>query len=699
MLLLFSSTILFQPGDATGATYYVKTNGNNGSLGTSWAQAWKTLGYAASNISSGDTVYVTNGRYYETVAIQHDNDIFIGYSDDVILDPGITKNYGFVIQSLSGVRIENFKFTNSRVAQVYLNNSTSCVITNNILHHNYAPANNGSAVRLENVSDGNVISANEIYGIAANVGFNCYGIYLHDSDNNTITSNNIHDSGQAIPIIPFHGIYLLNSDNNIVRYNWVHDMDHYGIHVMVDNSYSGPTTFLDNKILDNTVHGMDYAILTEDNPYIDNCIRGQVIARNKIWKTGKGIIWNAGSGSADGGGGWCYKNVVARASLNDSYLEAFRFPDWPKVYVNYNTARGGYYGIYFQNNGHAIYNNATGYNYSYSFGIGGAQPTWYQYAYYCSAENSGKLDTGSGRLVWSTGCMYADPLFVSEVSNGRLQWNSPLIGVAQPDGTVRGAIGGHPSYLKAADETASSTTSYTLVYVTGMYSGDVIPSTGKIKIEFPTGFSFNSPTAAVVANIDGSLGVSSFGSMIVLTRSGGSQVNANRAFKLRISGVVNPAVVSSNYFCVISTLNSSDEVIEKEESNNFRIIGGANTTISISKSVSNVTLAGVQRSAIPGSTVKYLIEYSNTGSVSADEVVIYDRMEYSMTTFKTAYNGTATSWTLQYSTNTSPSQSYSSADYDNTLPNKEDIKWVRWKKPSVATTEDARTLFFEIIIK
>ena len=54
-----------------GATYYVRTGGNDSCdgtvpvLGTSGACAWKTVGHAISSHSSGDTVYVGGGTYRE----------------------------------------------------------------------------------------------------------------------------------------------------------------------------------------------------------------------------------------------------------------------------------------------------------------------------------------------------------------------------------------------------------------------------------------------------------------------------------------------------------------------------------------------------------------------------------------------------------------------------------------------------------
>jgi len=55
---------------ASGATFYVRTNGNNANTGTAntSAGAWLTITYAASHVSAGDVVRVQPGTYVERVS-------------------------------------------------------------------------------------------------------------------------------------------------------------------------------------------------------------------------------------------------------------------------------------------------------------------------------------------------------------------------------------------------------------------------------------------------------------------------------------------------------------------------------------------------------------------------------------------------------------------------------------------------------
>jgi len=123
------------------------------------------------------------------------------------------------------------------------------------------------------------------------------------------------------------------------------------------------------------------------------------------------------------------------------------------------------------------------------------------------------------------------------------------------------------------------------------------------------------------------------------------------------------------------------------------------TAITIVKSVSNVILKNNSVPAIPGATITYKITYSNNGCFSANNVIIYDKVSKNEVYF-TQGGGTATGWIFECSTDESPEQSYSSADYVSILPSdKSKIRWIRWKKPIVTPDEDGLFLLYKLIIK
>ncbi len=60
--------LLFTSGVAVAATYYVATNGNDGKAGTS-SYPWATFAHAMSVLQPGDTLYIKDGTYYQSLAV------------------------------------------------------------------------------------------------------------------------------------------------------------------------------------------------------------------------------------------------------------------------------------------------------------------------------------------------------------------------------------------------------------------------------------------------------------------------------------------------------------------------------------------------------------------------------------------------------------------------------------------------------
>ena len=121
--------------------------------------------------------------------------------------------------------------------------------------------------------------------------------------------------------------------------------------------------------------------------------------------------------------------------------------------------------------------------------------------------------------------------------------------------------------------------------------------------------------------------------------------------------------------------------------------------LEITKSVSNIRLGGIPLTrSIPGSTASYMISYSNAGAADADNAIIYDEIPAN-TGLNTNYMLPPTAgWTVQYSTNVNPGQSYGSIAYSATYTSKTNVKWVRWIKSSVGTGEQG-TFIYTVIIK
>ena len=95
--LLFKFFLLISIMPTIGANYYVATSyGSDSNNGNSINTPFKTIGKAASVMSSGDKCYIRQGRYHETITID-DLDgssgsaiVFTNYNNERVVIDGTT---------------------------------------------------------------------------------------------------------------------------------------------------------------------------------------------------------------------------------------------------------------------------------------------------------------------------------------------------------------------------------------------------------------------------------------------------------------------------------------------------------------------------------------------------------------------------------------------------------------------------------
>lgn len=117
----------------------------------------------------------------------------------------------------------------------------------------------------------------------------------------------------------------------------------------------------------------------------------------------------------------------------------------------------------------------------------------------------------------------------------------------------------------------------------------------------------------------------------------------------------------------------------------------------LTKSISNIVLNSITSEVIPGCTIEYKIEYSNSGAGNASNVIIYDKISEDVV-YKSNSATVPAGWSIEYSTNSNPNQSYNSSDYTTTEPSPNNIKWIRWKKSSVSSSEMG-VITYKVIVK
>lgn len=186
-LLLFH---LLMINNIYSITYYVKTTGNNGTNGISWASAWQTIGHAATNAVAGDVVIVSNGVYDETIIPQNSGTsaapiIYSAYNTGMaIIDRNHTGTYCVDMNNKSYLRFQGFIMRDTTQNGVYVTGAS----TNNMFFRNTFTSNSDNGIYFfSDTADNNVIWSNHFNGVGQT-----YGVTLENADNNLIKQNYIY---------------------------------------------------------------------------------------------------------------------------------------------------------------------------------------------------------------------------------------------------------------------------------------------------------------------------------------------------------------------------------------------------------------------------------------------------------------------------------------------------------------------------
>ncbi len=262
------------------ATYFVSTTGLDTNTGTQ-SSPWKTIQYAADNVSPGDTVLVNTGTYSETVTIEvvatavssitfrangtnviisHSSSwnggvIFIGPDAEYIVIDGFTITGG---GNANGIRVDvsdHITIKNCKCYQnyrgIFTDFSNYLLLENNVCHDN--PGEHGIYVSNSCTYPtvrGNVLYGNEGAGLHMNgdqeialpAGYTLpLGIISHALVENNIIYEN--GSGAALSM---DGV-----QDSIVRNNLIYDNYSQGLTFFQIDGSDGSKR---NKILNNTIY-------------------------------------------------------------------------------------------------------------------------------------------------------------------------------------------------------------------------------------------------------------------------------------------------------------------------------------------------------------------------------------------------------------------------------------------------------------
>ncbi len=368
---------------------------------------YTTIQSAIDNATSGDTVFVYNGTYFENVIVNKTLNLLGENRDTTIVNGGGSGTAIFV--SNSNVTIEGFWITGSgsnffdagiklEIVQdckienntvinnkqgIYLDHSNGNLITDNVANSNYCgiyqrysenctiannTANSNSLFGIylytssKNNVENNTVNSNGNSGISLysssernsvvhnSVSDTTYGFFLSSSSNNNIIKNNVTNNGL--------GIYLWSSsDNNIIDNNNVFFNTITGIDI-----YGNGNTIYHNNLISNNWQGHDAGVNYWDIGYP---------LGGNYWSDYSGVDNFSGPGQnetgSDGMGDTPYTSIGGGAGAQDNYpqmepwppdraiMDLFKEASPHHAYVNDTVT----YWINYSNSGSKIAHNVT----------------------------------------------------------------------------------------------------------------------------------------------------------------------------------------------------------------------------------------------------------------------------------------------------------------------------------------------------
>ncbi|HQW25499.1 MAG TPA: right-handed parallel beta-helix repeat-containing protein [Saprospiraceae bacterium] len=217
LLLLICCFMLAIP--CYGATKYVSTSGNNSNSGNSWAQAWRTLQYAADQVNAGDSVWIADGNYagfdLRTTGTAANPIVFIAFENSAVINaPNPVTTDGINIEDANYIEVNGVRVINQPRNGIRLVFADNCIVRNTFCDNNFER-----------------------------------GIFTGFTDDILLEYN------ECLNSIDEHGIYVSNSsDRSIIRYNICHHNNRGGIQINADGSQGGDGISTDPEIYGNIIY-------------------------------------------------------------------------------------------------------------------------------------------------------------------------------------------------------------------------------------------------------------------------------------------------------------------------------------------------------------------------------------------------------------------------------------------------------------
>jgi parallel beta-helix repeat protein len=259
---------------AAGATYYVdntNTSCSDSGTGLTPAEAFCTIGKAASIVVAGDTVQVLAGTYAETV--NGPNSGLAGLPITYVATPGVTVTGGgaggFRMSGKSYIVVNGFTITGTLDYGIYTFGSDNITLANNHVSYSGSPASGSTRAGIYiNSTTNSTISGNTSDHNSS------HGILLTNGSNNNLVSDNLAFGNAEEWQRNATGIRLDASNNNTILHNITYANEDTGLNIYTGSSGN---FLIGNVSYGNGDHGIDFNA-APNNTVIGNTVQGNVTA-------------------------------------------------------------------------------------------------------------------------------------------------------------------------------------------------------------------------------------------------------------------------------------------------------------------------------------------------------------------------------------------------------------------------------------
>jgi len=189
-------------------------------VGSNIKNGYSTINKAIDNAEKGDSIFIFNGIYNETIIINKSISIIGESNDKTIINykGNQSQEIGIITLLAENCTIDciniNNPYEKNNILGIVVKSSKNTLINNSI-------SNTNKGIFIDSNYNENSIN-NTI--ILNNISNNNYGLHVTYSNNNNISNNNIYYNQK-------YGIYLQNSNNNIICYNNYIQNDDYALRI------------------------------------------------------------------------------------------------------------------------------------------------------------------------------------------------------------------------------------------------------------------------------------------------------------------------------------------------------------------------------------------------------------------------------------------------------------------------------------